>query len=152
MEIILKEDVKNLGFKDDVVKVKNGYGLNFLLPKGIAIIANDMNKKIHAETVKQRAHKVAKLKMDAQSIADAISGFTITLTAKAGENGKLFGSVTSQQLVDKLKNMGYTIDKKQIAMPAEHIKQLGQYSADLVLHREVKGKIQFEVVAAESNS
>ena len=89
--------------------------------------------------------------MDAQGIADAISGFTITLTAKAGENGKLFGSVTSQQLVDKLKNMGYTIDKKQVVMPADHIKQVGQYSAELVLHREVKGKIQFEVVAAEGN-
>lgn len=151
MNIILKEDVKNLGFKDDVVTVKNGYGLNYLIPKGIAIIANDTNKKIHAEVVKQRAHKVAKLKMDAQGIADAISGFSITLTAKAGENGKLFGSITSQQLADKLKGMGYTIDKKQIVMPTDHIKQLGQYSAELVLHREVKGKIQFEVVAAENN-
>ena len=149
MELILKEDIKTLGFKDDVVKVRNGYGLNYLIPKGLAVIANETNKKINAENVKQRAHKVAKLKMDAQGLADAISGFTITLTAKAGENGKLFGSITSQQIVDKLKNMGYTIDKKQIAMPAEHIKQLGSYTADLILHREVRGKINFEVVAAE---
>lgn len=149
MEIILKEDIKSLGYKDEVVKVRNGYGLNYLIPKGLAVIANETNKKVNAETVKQRAHKVAKLRMDAQGLADALSGITITVTAKAGENGKLFGSITSQQLVDKLKNMGYTIDKRQIAMPAEHVKHLGSYVAELVLHRDVKGKLNFEVIAAE---
>lgn len=149
MELILKEDIKNLGFKDDVVKVRNGYGMNYLLPQGLAVIANASNKKIHAETTRQRAHKVAKLKMDAQTLADTISGFTISIPAKAGENGKLFGSVTSQHLVERLKAMGYTIDKKQIVMPSEHVKQLGSYAADLVLHKDVKGKIQFDVVPAE---
>ena len=132
---MLFRSVKNLGFKDDVVTVKNGYGLNYLIPKGIAIIANDTNKKIHAEVVKQRAHKVAKLKMDAQGIADAISGFSITLTAKAGENGKLFGSITSQQLVDKLKGMGYTIDKKQIVISLCGIFGIGRSTSKKILDK-----------------
>ena len=113
MELILKQDVKNLGFANDVVKVRNGYGLNYLIPQGFAMIANATNKKIHAEVVKQRAHKFAKIKDDAQSIIDSLSGIVLTIPMKAGESGKLFGSVTSQHLADLLKKMGYTIDKNK---------------------------------------
>lgn len=149
MELILKQDVKNLGFANDVVKVRNGYGLNYLIPQGFAMIANATNKKIHAEVVKQRAHKFAKIKDDAQSIIDSLSGIVLTIPMKAGESGKLFGSVTSQHLADLLKKMGYTIDKKQISMPADHVKALGTYTAEVVLHRDVKGPIQFEVTEQE---
>ncbi|MBK8847732.1 MAG: 50S ribosomal protein L9 [Bacteroidetes bacterium] len=149
MEVILKSDVKNLGFANDVVKVKNGYGLNYLIPQGYAIIASETNKKVHAETVKQRAHKIAKLRNDAQAILDAIGAITLTIPMKAGEKGKLFGSVTSQHLADILKKLGYSIDRKQISMPAEHVKTLGSYTAELVLHRDVKGPINFDVIEQE---
>lgn len=146
MEIILKQDVKNLGYADDVVKVKNGYGLNFLIPKGFAVLASDMNKKIHTETMKQRAYKLGQIKAQADKVASSLDNITLTIPAKAGENGKLFGSVTSQQLVDVLKKMGYHVDKKQIHMADDHIKALGSYTADLQLHRDVKVKLNFDVV------
>ena len=149
MEVILKSDVKNLGFANDVVKVKNGYGLNYLIHQGYAIIASETNMKVHAETVKQRAHKIAKLRNDAQAILDAIGAITLTIPMKAGEKGKLFGSVTSQHLADILKKLGYSIDRKQISMPAEHVKTLGSYTAELVLHRDVKGPINFDVIEQE---
>ena len=145
MEIILKQDVKNLGYADDIVKVRNGYGRNYLIPNGYAVIANDTNKKIHAEVVKQRAHKIGKLRMDADKLAAALEGVTLTIGAKVGENGKLFGSVTSQQLVDKLKSMGYAIDKKQVVMPEEHIKKTGNYTAEVIVHRDIRAKLNFEV-------
>ncbi len=148
MEIILKQDVKNLGYADDIVKVRNGYGRNYLIPRGLAVIANDTNKKIHAEVVKQRAHKLGKLRMDADKLAAALESVTLSIGAKVGENGKLFGSVTSQQLVDKLKSMGYAIDKKQIVMPEEHIKKTGNYTAEVVVHRDIRAKLNFEVVEA----
>ena len=146
MEIILKQDVKNLGFTDDVVKVRNGYGLNFLIPKGMAIIANETNKKVHTEVVKQRGHKLSKLRMDAEQLAASLGNVTLNVPAKVGENGRLFGSVTSQNLVDMLNKMGYKIDKKQITMPEEHIKKTGSYTAEVNLHRDLKAKINFEVV------
>lgn len=146
MEIILKQDVKNLGFTDDIVKVRNGYGLNYLIPRGMAVIANETNRKVHAEVVKQRAHKLDKLRGDATKLATTLEGVTLQIGAKVGENGKLFGSVTSQQLVDKLKTMGLDLDKKQINMPEEHIKKTGTYQADVILHRDVRAKINFEVV------
>ncbi|MBK7887621.1 MAG: 50S ribosomal protein L9 [Bacteroidetes bacterium] len=145
MEIILKQDVKNLGYADDIVKVRNGYGRNYLIPNGYAVIANDTNKKIHAEVVKQRAHKIGKLRMDADKLAAALEGVTLSIGAKVGENGKLFGSVTSQQLVDKLKSMGYAIDKKQVVMPEEHIKKTGNYTAEVIVHRDIRAKLNFEV-------
>jgi len=145
MEIILKQDVKNLGYADDIVKVRNGYGRNYLIPNGYAVIANDTNKKIHAEVVKQRAHKIGKLRMDADKLAAALEGVTLSIGAKVGENGKLFGSVTSQQLVDKLKSMGYAIDKKQVVMPEEHIKKTGSYTAEVIVHRDIRAKLNFEV-------
>lgn len=146
MEIILKQDVKNLGYTDDIVKVRNGYGLNFLIPRGMAMIANETNRKVHAETVKQRAHKLDKIRQSADQLSSTIEGVTLQVGAKVGENGKLFGSVTSQQLVDKLKTMGLNIDKKQILMPEEHIKKTGTYQAEVVLHRDIRAKLNFEVV------
>ncbi len=146
MEIILKQDVKNLGFTDDVVKVKNGYGLNYLIPRGMAVIASANNKLMHAETMKQRSHKVEKLKGDASKLAESLNNVTLTVGAKVGENGKLYGSITAQNIADKLKNMGYTIDKKQIVMPEEHIRKTGSFSADVVLHRDIKATLNFEVV------
>ena len=146
MEIILKQDVKNLGFTDDVVKVKNGYGLNFLIPHGIAVIANTVNRKIHAEVVKQRSHKLGKLKGDAEKLSQSLEGVTLNIPVKVGEKGRLFGSVTSQNLVDMLSKMGYTIDKKQIEMPEEHIKKTGTYTATVYVHRDIKANLNFEVV------
>jgi len=146
MEVILKQDIKNLGYTDDVVKVRPGFGRNFLIPRGMAVIANETNKKIHAEVIRQRAHKVENLRMDAGKLASALENVTLTIGAKVGENGKLFGSVTSQQLVDKLKSMGYSIDKKQIIMPLEHIKKTGSYTAEVSVHRDIRAKLNFEVV------
>lgn len=146
MEVILKQDVKNLGYADDVVKVRNGYGLNYLIPKGFAVLANETNKKVHTETMKQRAYKLGQIKAQADKVASSLESITLTIPAKAGEHGKLFGSVTSQQLVDVLKKMGYHVDKKQIHMTDDHIKALGSYTADLQLHRDVKVKLNFDVV------
>ncbi len=146
MEVILKKDIKNLGYTDDVVKVRNGYGLNYLIPQGMAVIANTTNRKIHAEVVKQRSHKLGKLKMDAEKLAASLEGVTLNITAKVGDKGKLFGSVTSQNLVDVLKKMGLDIDKRDISMPEEHIKKTGTYSATVTVHRDIKAKLNFEVV------
>ncbi len=146
MEIILKQEVKNLGYIDDVVKVRNGYGLNFLIPKGMAVIANETNKKIHAEVVKQRGHKLNKLKMDAEQLAASLGSVTLNIPSKVGENGRLFGSVTSQNLVDMLTKMGYKIEKRQITMPEEHIKKTGTYTAQVSLHRDLKATVNFDVV------
>ena len=147
MEVILKEDIKNLGYANEKVKVRNGYGLNYLIPRGLAVIANESNIKINDEVIKQRAHKVAKLKSEAEKVKMAIENVVLTITAKAGENGKLFGSVTTQQLADILKKMGHPVEKRQISMKDEHIKALGTYTAEVQLHREVMVPVTFEVVA-----
>ena len=146
MEVILKQDIKNLGYADDIVKVRNGFGLNYLIPRGFAVIANVSNKKIHAEVVKQRAHKLNKVRQDADALVAKLESVTLTIGAKVGENGKLFGSITSQQLVEKLKSMGYEIDKKHIVMPEEHIKKTGTYTAEVIVHRDIRAKLNFEVV------
>jgi large subunit ribosomal protein L9 len=148
MEIILKQDVKNLGYTNDVVKVRNGYGLNFLIPNGFAVLASGSNKKVHAESMKQKAHKLAKIKDDAAKQATSIENVTLTIPMKAGENGKLFGSVTAQNIADVLKKMGHTIDKKQIRLKEDHIKTLGSYTAEVALHKDVKVNVNFEVVEA----
>ncbi len=146
MEIILKQDVKNLGYADDIVKVKNGFGLNFLIPQGMAVIANETNRKVHAEVVRQRAHKLDKLRNDAGKLVAALESVTLNIPVKVGENGKLFGSVTSQQLVDMLKKMGYAVDKKQVIMPADHIKKTGTYQAEIIVHRDIHAKLNFDVI------
>jgi large subunit ribosomal protein L9 len=146
MDVILKQDIKNLGFTDDIVKVRNGFGLNYLIPRGFAVIANDTNRKIHMEVVKQRAHKLNKLRSDADSLVAKLESVTLNIGAKVGENGKLFGSITSQQLVEKLKSMGYDIDKKNVVMPEDHIKKTGTYTAEIIVHRDIRAKLNFEVV------
>lgn len=147
MEIILKQDVKNLGYAHDVVKVRNGYGLNYLIPRGLAVIANEANVKMNQEILRQRAHKLEKIKMEAEKVKTAIENVVLTIPAKVGENGKLFGSVTTQQLADVLKKMGHSIEKRQISMKEEHIKALGTYTAEVQLHRDVAVPVTFEVVA-----
>ena len=146
MEIILKQDVKNLGYADDIVKVKNGFGLNYLIPQGMAIIASETNRKVHAEVVKQRSHKLDKIRNDASKLVAALESVTLNIPVKVGENGKLFGSVTSQQLVDMLKKMGYVIDKKQVLMPEDHVKKTGTYTAEIIVHRDIHAKLNFEVI------
>jgi large subunit ribosomal protein L9 len=147
MEIILKQDVKGLGYKHDLVSVKNGYGRNFLIPKGIATLATDSAKKQHAETMKQRSFKEEKLRNEASANAEKLSGVSLKVGAKAGENGKIFGSVTNIQLADALQKAGYNIERKNIEIAGEGIKQLGNYTAKVRLYKEVAATVNFEVVA-----
>jgi large subunit ribosomal protein L9 len=146
MEVILKQDVQGLGYKNDTVKVKAGYGRNYLIPNGFAIIANDSNKRLTTELVRQVAHKAAKLKQDAEAIAAKIGELTIEIGTKAGESGKIFGAVTALQIADVLKAKGFDIDRKKVILK-EAPKQLGTYKATLDLHKEVKHEIAVKVVA-----
>jgi len=146
MEIILTQDVTGLGYKNDTIKVKAGYGRNFLIPNGVALIANEPNKRKVAEDIRQAAHKAAKLKQDAESLAAKIGELTIEIGTKAGETGKIFGAVTALQVADALKAKGFDVDRKKISFK-EQPKQLGTYTALLDLHKEVKHNIQVNVVA-----
>jgi large subunit ribosomal protein L9 len=146
MEVILKQDVKNLGYKDDVVNVKPGYGRNFLIPKGLAESATVSTKKMLTETIKQRAFKEQKLKTAAEKSAEAIKGLVVKVGAKAGESGKIFGSVTSVQLADAIKKLGYEVDRKNITMSEEGVKTLGSYTAEVRFHKDVTATVNFEVV------
>lgn len=147
MEIILKQDVKNLGYKDDVVTVKPGYGRNYLIPNGMALLADAKAKKIHAENVKQRAHKEAKIKAEAEKNAAKLSEMTVKVATKAGDNGKIFGSVTSVQLAEGLRKIGFEVDRRNITIDnADTVKTLGTYTAKARLHKEVLATFSFEVV------
>ena len=146
MEIILKDDVKGLGYKNDIVTVKSGYGRNFLLPQGLAMLADKTNKKITAENVRQAAHKADKIKGDAQAIADQIGGMVLEIPAKVGESGKIFGRVTTLQLADALKAKGVDLDRKRLSFDQEPA-SAGDYTATVNLHKEVKHTINFRVVA-----
>ncbi len=146
MEVILKQDVTGLGYKNDTVKVKPGYGRNFLIPSGVAIIANESNKRLIAENVRQASHKAAKVKQDAEALAAKIGELTIEIGTKAGESGKIFGAVTAVQVADALKAKGFDVDRKKIHFK-EQPKQLGTYTATLDLHKEVKHVINVNVVA-----
>ncbi len=146
MEVILKQDVKNLGYKDDVVNVKPGYGRNFLIPKGLAEVATVSTKKMLTETVKQRAFKEEKLKTAAEKTAETLKGIVVKVGAKAGESGKIFGSVTSVQLADAIKKLGYEVDRKNISLGNEGVKTLGSYTAEVRLHKDVTATVNFEVV------
>jgi len=146
MEIILKEDVKGLGYKNDLVIVRPGYGRNFLIPQGIAILATPSAKKVVAENLRQAAHKAEKLKLDAQGIADRIGDLTLVIKAKAGENGKIFGAVTTLQISDALKSLGFEVERKRIGIVGD-VKELGTYTANLNLHKEVHHTVNFSVVA-----
>ncbi len=146
MEIILKQDVEKLGYKDDVLNVKPGYARNFLIPQGFAVMATASQKKIHAENLKQRAHKESKVREEAQALATKLTNFTVKIGAKVGENGKIFGSVNTIQLADALEANGFNIDRKRINIKNEPIKQIGIYQADVVLHKDIVQTINFEVV------
>ncbi len=146
MRVILKEDILNLGYKDDVVVVKDGYGRNFLIPQGKAIIASESALKMLAENQKQRAHKLAKIKADAEELAAKLEGVSLTIGAKASTNGKIFGSVNNIQIAESLEKAGYPVDRKVIYIK-EAVKEVGSYTATLKLHREVSVEIPFEVVA-----
>ena len=147
MELILKQDVQDLGFKDDVVKVKNGFGRNYLIPQGLAVMATPSAKKVLAENLKQRAHKEAKQVKEAQQLAEAISQLTIKIAAKTGEGDKLFGSIGNADLAEALAQTGQSIYKKFISVQGGTIKRTGPYNATIRLHREVLVTLNFDVVA-----
>jgi large subunit ribosomal protein L9 len=147
MEVILRQDIKGLGYKDDKVTVANGYGRNFLLPKGMATLATESAKKMHAEIMKQRAFKEDKLRKEAAANSEKLAGVSIKVGAKAGENGKIFGSVTTIQIAEALLKAGYNIERKNIEINDDTIKQLGTYSAKVRLYKDVSATVNFEVVA-----
>lgn len=147
MEIILKNDVENLGFTDDIVTVKNGYARNFLIPQGHAILATSSAKKVLAETLKQRAFKEEKIVKDAKAIASKLEGLEVKLAAKTGEGDKLFGSVSNADLVEALEKEGVSLERKYITIPGGIIKRTGQYEAVLRFHRNVVVNFPFSVVA-----
>ncbi|MCS7017681.1 MAG: 50S ribosomal protein L9 [Cytophagales bacterium] len=146
MEVILKEDIAGLGYKNDIVTVKPGYGRNYLIPRGLAIAATESNKKIIAENIRQAAHKAERIKREAQELADRIGDLVVQIVTKAGESGKIFGAVTTTQLSEALREKGFEVDRKKITFKSE-IKMLGQYTAILDLHKEVKKEITVDVVA-----
>ena len=147
MEIILLQDVERLGSKDDIVKVKDGFGRNYLIPQKKAIVATPTAKKVLAENIKQRAHKEAKLKNEALAIADKLVNKKITIGAKTSSLGKIFGSVNTIQIAEAINKKGFEIDRKQIMLPEDHIKEVGTYKAKIKLHKEVVIEVEFEVVA-----
>jgi large subunit ribosomal protein L9 len=149
MELILKQDVAKLGYKDDIVKVKNGYGLNFLIPQGFAQLATDSAKKVHAENMKQRAFKLEKIKQDATKVADKLKGAILKIGAKAGESGKIYGSINTVQLAEAIKSQyGFDVERKNITISAaDTVKSLGTYNASVKLHKEISVDIEFEVIA-----
>jgi len=147
MEIILTQDVERLGSKDDIVNVKDGYARNFLIPKKKAIAATSSAKKILAENIKQRAHKEAKLKEEALKIAEKLANKQITIGAKTSTLGKIFGSVNTIQLAEAINKKGFELDRKQIILPEDSIKEVGKYTAKIKLHKEVVVELEFEVVA-----
>ncbi len=145
MEIILKTDIKGLGYKNDLVDVKPGYGRNYLIPQGFAVLGTDSNKKILAENIKQAAHKAEKIKTEAENIAAKISEVTLEIKAKIGDSGKIFGKVTTLQISDALATKGFEIDRKKISIGVP-VDGAGEFTADVDLHREVKTKVNFVVV------
>ena len=146
MKIILKEDISNLGYKDDVVEVKSGYGRNYLIPQGKAVIATGSALKVLAENQRQRAHKLAKIKADAEALAASLAGVKLTIAAKTSETGTIFGSVNAIQIAEALEKLGFAVDRKVIEVK-EAVKEVGTYNAVAKLHREVSVEIPFEVVA-----
>ena len=146
MKIILKEDIANLGYKDDVVEVKSGYGRNYLIPMCKAVIATESALKVLAENQKQRAHKLAKIKADAEELAAKMNGVSLTIGAKTSSTGTIFGSVSNIQIAEELAKLGYEIDRKMIYIK-EAVKEVGDYKATVKLHKEVAVEIPFTVVS-----
>ena len=147
MEIILKQDIPQLGHKGDIITVKAGYGANYLIPKGQAILATETAKKIHAENMKQRAHKEEKIKNEAMDIAKKLENKELTIGAKTSSTGKIFGSVNAIQIAEAINAKGFNIDRKNVILKEDAIKEVGKYSATIKLHREVEFEINFEVVS-----
>ena len=147
MEVILKDDIKGLGYKNDLVTVKGGYGRNYLIPKGLALVASESNRKRIAENVKQASHKAEKIKQDAETLAQSISEVVLEISSKVGENGKIFGAVTALQISEALKSKGFEVDRKKITFKTP-VKTLGNYQAVVDLHREVQPEVSFKVVEA----
>ena len=147
MEIILKQDIQSLGFKDDIIQVKDGYARNYLIPKGLAINATASAKKVHEEILRQRQHKEEKIKEEAQAIADKLKDISLTIGAKASSKGKIFGSVNTIQIAESLKEKGFDIDRKIISIKEELIKEVGKYTANVRLHKEVQIEVPFEIIA-----
>ena len=148
MEVILKQDVPNVGYANDKLNVKPGYARNYLIPKGLAILATESNKKILAEDLKQKAHKAEKIRMSADELAKSLKDITVKIGAKAAESGRIFGSVNAIQIAQALKDQfNFDVDRKKIHVDQEHIKELGNYKAKINLHKEIQIEINFEVFA-----
>ena len=147
MEVILKQDVANLGQKDDIVKVKDGYANNYLVPKGFAMFATPSAKKVHAENLRQRAHKEEKIKDDALVISKKLEGVSLTISTKTSSTGKIYGSINTIQIAEALEAKGFNIERKQIMLAEEQIKEIGKYVATIKLHKDVKVEIQLEIVS-----
>lgn len=145
MEVILLSDIATLGHKDDIVNVKPGYGRNYLIPQGYAILATESAKKVVAENIKQRAHKEAKIKAEAEELAAKLAEVKLTLNAKSSSTGKIFGSINNVMIAEALGAQGFDIDRKKIML--KEVKEVGEYTATVKLHREVKVDVAFEVVA-----
>ena len=149
MELILIQDVAGLGYKNDIVSVKKGYGRNYLIPQGKAVIASESARKVLAENLKQRAHKLAKIKADAEELAAKLAPVALTIATKVSATGTIFGAVTNIQIAEALAKLGFEIDRKTIVVK-ETVKEVGSYTATVKLHKEVSVEIPFEVVAEEA--
>ena len=148
MDVILKQDIKGLGYSNDIIKVKAGYARNYLIPKGMAIAATETNRKVQAENLKQKSFKEEKVRKEAETLAKALDGITVKIGAKAAESGKIFGSVNNIQIAEAIKaQFKYDIDRKKIVVDGDQIKELGTYVAEVGLHKEIKASINFEVFA-----
>ena len=150
MIVILKEDIPNLGFKDEIVTVKDGYGRNFLIPRGMAVIASESAKKVLAEDQRQRAHKLAKIKEEAETLAKRMEGTTLTLRTKTSNAGTIFGSVNNVQIADELEALGFDVNRKMIQLPGS-IKEVGNYIAKVRLHKDVTVEVPFTVVSEDAS-
>ena len=147
MEIILKQDIPSLGYKNDIITVKNGYGRNYLIPQGFAVLATESAKKVMKENLKQRAHKLEKIKNEALELKEKLADVKITIGAKTSSTGKIFGSVNNIQISEALQKEGYSIDRKNILVKGDAIKEVGEYKAVIKLHKEVEFELPFEVVS-----
>jgi large subunit ribosomal protein L9 len=146
MEVILKQDIDKLGSTDDIVKVRPGYARNFLIPQGMAVLATPSARKVHAENQRQRAHKQERILNEAQETLAKLEALTLTIGAKAGEHGKIFGSVNTIQIAEALAKAGYEIDRKHVSIEEDAVKQLGDYEAKVKLHKKVVANVKFTVV------
>ena len=150
MEVILKEDIPKLGYKNDLITVKNGYARNYLIPKGLAILATEASKKVLAEDKKQKAHKEEKILKEAEELGKALGALKIKIAAKAGTSGKIFGSVNDVQIANAIKELNFDTDRKDIIVDGDSIKELGEHTAKIKLHKDVTVDLKFEVFAEEN--